>query len=331
MKTRITSYFAGLALISAFALPGYLTAQPGPPPSDAGSVNNTPPPSDAGQVPADPQQAPVTLQTFYDQLAPYGQWVNWPQYGGYVFIPSVAPGFMPYSTSGHWVYSDAYGWTWASDYAWGWAAFHYGRWNYDPSYGWFWIPDLNWGPAWVTWRSCEGYYGWAPLPWGINVSVGFGGDYGIAPEHWCFVPQEHICELNLFSWFAPRVHYRDFIAHSTVIGRIDYDHGRHFGYFKGPDRVEVEHYINHPVVVTNVNVYRGPYRPGSDVHHDVVVHDDHRDIVHNDDHHDVQRHDDHPVQSNAGSHFAPQRAVEINNVPQRSGAGNYHNDNRGRH
>lgn len=109
----------------------------------------TPTASFAQDQSQDPNQQPITLQTFYDQLAPYGQWINYPNYG-YVFIPSAGPGFVPYSTSGHWVYTEQYGWTWASDYAWGWATFHYGRWNYDMNYGWFWVPDLQWGPAWVV-------------------------------------------------------------------------------------------------------------------------------------------------------------------------------------
>ncbi|MFX8813069.1 DUF6600 domain-containing protein, partial [Acinetobacter baumannii] len=79
-------------------------------------------------------------------------------------------GFTPYRTGGHWVYSNA-GWAWASDYNWGWAPFHYGRWAFDPMYGWFWVPGYEWAPAWVSWRSGGGYYGWAPLSPGINISV----------------------------------------------------------------------------------------------------------------------------------------------------------------
>jgi len=282
----------------------------------------------------------ITLQTFYDQLAPYGQWVNYPNLG-YVFIPSVAPGFTPYSTAGHWTYSDQYGWTWASDYPWGWAAFHYGRWNFDANYGWFWIPDLNWGPAWVAWRNCEGYYGWAPMPWGCNINVGFDGDCGIPAERWCFVPQEHLCEFNLGAFFVPRVHYRAFLDHSTIINRMDYDNGHHFGYFRGPDRVEVERYTHHPVTVVTVNAYRRPdnYNANYERHDDHVVNNV---VVRQDEHANMQaqRQDNHAneqvqrqdnrapsqMQNNHGNmgggqvahqNAAPQRAVEINNVPQR--------------
>ncbi len=47
------------------------------------------------------QQENVNFQIFYDQLSPYGQWVNNPNYG-YVWIPDVGEDFAPYSTSGHW-------------------------------------------------------------------------------------------------------------------------------------------------------------------------------------------------------------------------------------
>src|SRR5436305_14078333 len=70
----------------------------------------------------------IRAQVFYDNLSPYGQWVEHPTHG-YVWLPYAEAGFTPYSTNGHWVYTE-YGWTWASNYDWGWALFHYGRWDY---------------------------------------------------------------------------------------------------------------------------------------------------------------------------------------------------------
>ena len=90
------------------------------------------------------QGASVNFQVFYDDLSPYGQWIDYRGYG-YAWVPSAGPDFIPYSTGGHWVWTD-YGWTWVSDYDWGWAPFHYGRWDYDNYYGWVWIPDNEWGP-----------------------------------------------------------------------------------------------------------------------------------------------------------------------------------------
>ena len=82
---------------------------------------------------------------FYDELDPYGQWVQTPEYGT-VWIPNAGPGFQPYATNGHWVITE-YGNTWVSDYAWGWGPFHYGRWYQDRYRGWAWIPGRDWGPA----------------------------------------------------------------------------------------------------------------------------------------------------------------------------------------
>ena len=69
----------------------------------------------------------ISIQTFYDELLPYGEWIYTSEYG-YVWRPYVdnQEGFRPYSSKGNWVYTDL-GWTWVSDYRWGWATFHYGR------------------------------------------------------------------------------------------------------------------------------------------------------------------------------------------------------------
>src|SRR5687768_8267753 len=78
------------------------------------------------------QHNQVTLQTFYDELSPYGMWTNHPAYG-FVWLPMDDPdSFFPYGTGGYWVLTE-YGWTWVSTYKWGWAPFHYGRWDYDPA------------------------------------------------------------------------------------------------------------------------------------------------------------------------------------------------------
>jgi hypothetical protein len=40
----------------------------------------------------------VTYQTFYDELSPYGKWIDYPGYG-YVWSPA-EPDFRPYYTNG---------------------------------------------------------------------------------------------------------------------------------------------------------------------------------------------------------------------------------------
>jgi hypothetical protein len=101
---------------------------------------------------------------FYDQLAPYGTWLQTGYGLAWQPDPSiVGEDFVPYETGGQWVSTDQ-GWTFASDYEFGWAVFHYGRWFQDPTLGWLWLPDTSWAPAWVDWRIGGGYIGWAPLP-----------------------------------------------------------------------------------------------------------------------------------------------------------------------
>src|SRR5580692_1738503 len=118
----------------------------------------------------------VGVDFFYRDLAPYGYWVDRPNYG-WVWMPRhVRHHWRPYSV-GRWVYTD-YGWTWASDESWGWATYHYGRWYDDPDYGWAWVPGTDWGPSWVSWQEGGGYIGWAPLPpqvaFDVNVGIGAG-------------------------------------------------------------------------------------------------------------------------------------------------------------
>jgi len=108
---------------------------------------------------------PEAYSRFDQTLSPYGSWVDDDAYGR-VWIPAtsvVGDDFSPYATGGHWVQTE-YGWTWVSDWDWGWAPFHYGRWAVLDSGRWGWLPGTIWGPAWVAWRSGNGYVGWAPLP-----------------------------------------------------------------------------------------------------------------------------------------------------------------------
>ena len=178
----------------------------------------------------------ITFQTFYDQLSPYGAWVNDAQYG-YVWVPDEAPGFFPYGTNGHWVFTD-YGWTWVSDYPWGWAPFHYGRWNYDSYYGWLWIPGTEWAPAWVTWRRSNDYFGWAPLGPGVTLRASFARGFYLPEDRWMFVRGRDFDRPDLDRHFVGRREYPDLIRNSTSIAHMRYDNGRRVGYLTGPDRRE---------------------------------------------------------------------------------------------
>jgi len=137
--------------------------------------------------------------TFYDSLAPYGSWLETPDYG-YVWQPAVVGslGWRPY-TDGRWVCTD-HGWTWISNEPFGWACYHYGRWAQLRDRGWIWVPGDQWAPAWVCWRGNSSHIGWAPLPpeslgwrnctWDRTVETRFG----IHAGWFNFVPIAHFSD-----------------------------------------------------------------------------------------------------------------------------------------
>jgi hypothetical protein len=143
--------------------------------------------------------------TFYDALAPYGNWVSY--HDRYVWIPEdVADRWQPY-TQGHWGYTRRHGWIWVSDEKFGWATYHYGRWGKAPDIGWYWVPGRRWAPAWVAWRYDDTHIAWAPLP--------PGGDAGV------------IGDIPDFSWQAVPV--SGFLSPDDLSGRVyrDRDGARH--------------------------------------------------------------------------------------------------------
>lgn len=183
------------------------------------------------------QQGSMSFQVFYDELSPYGQWVDYPNYG-YVWIPDVNADFAPYSTDGYWVMTN-YGWIWASDYDWGWAAFHYGRWDFDNSYGWFWVPGNEWGSSWVIWRQSEGYYGWTPMRPGMNINMSFGNGYRDI-DRWYFVPARYFGRSDMNRYYVDRNVNNVIIINSTVINNTYIDKSRNTTYISGPRRADVQ-------------------------------------------------------------------------------------------
>ena len=187
---------------------------------------------------ASAQQGGVSFGVFYNELSPYGQWVDYPNYG-YVWIPSMGSDFAPYSSNGYWIWTD-YGWTWVSGYNWGWAPFHYGRWDYDDSYSWFWVPDYEWGPSWVNWRRADGYYGWAPIRPGISLSVSFGSGYTVPNDRWRFVRDRDFSRTDINHYYINRTNNTTIIKNSSVINRTYTDQSRHAVYVSGPDKADVQ-------------------------------------------------------------------------------------------
>ncbi|WP_437592245.1 DUF6600 domain-containing protein [Sorangium sp. So ce1000] len=177
------------------------------------------------------------LVEFQQPLAPYGTWIETPNYGT-VWVPSavvVGADFAPYQTAGHWALTEDGEWMWVSDYAWGHIPFHYGRWVWISSHGWAWIPGRTYAPAWVVWRVGDaGYVGWAPMPptyyWSGGVAVSL---WTVPPAAYVFCPTAHVFHRHVHTYV---IHDREVIrrvaAHSHTYRPARPTAGR-------PERAEV--------------------------------------------------------------------------------------------
>ena len=221
-----------------------------------------------------PAPSSVTYQTFYDDLSPYGSWIDYSPYGN-VWHPTIDGDFRPYLTNGYWDYSED-GWMWMSNYNWGWAPFHYGRWMYDDMYGWMWVPGYEWSPAWVTWGSFGDDYAWAPLMPYVNVGIQFGS-YRPNSIYWNVCKRDHIYD-------------RDINREVLRRGRVDIDVNRikvinNFGstkihnqfYSKGPDVHEVQMATKQKITVASIKEVKNtaiPVHSGNEiqVYKPAVVH-----------------------------------------------------------
>jgi hypothetical protein len=183
---------------------------------------------------------------FYNELEPYGMWVNYRPYG-FVWIPrDVDYGWRPY-TLGYWAWTD-YGWTWVSNLRWGWIAFHYGRWGFDRALGWFWVPDIVWAPAWVAWRWGDAHVGWAPLPPGVPYYPGRGfsqARWDIPGHYWNFVRGGDFMDRQLNRWILP-VERNVTIINLTRFEVNLNEHNRHI-FDGGVDTRTVERWSGRPV------------------------------------------------------------------------------------
>src|SRR5947209_9885786 len=192
------------------------TEPPPPPPSDDEFAEEPPPPD------ALPPQAAPELATFQRDLAPYGRWVDTPEYGR-IWVPNAASrsDWQPYS-DGHWVYTQ-WGWSFAADVPWGWAASHYGRWGWTPGLGWFWVPGSVWAPAWVSWRYTDGHVAWSPYaPGGFRYDRRWPG--------WVAIPSAHFTH-PIERERLPRAHAAPIVRGARPAPSIQHapEHGRTYG------------------------------------------------------------------------------------------------------
>ena len=206
----------------------------------------------------------LTYNDFYENLAPYGQWIEDPHYG-FVWSPNVEANFRPYYTQGHWALTD-YGNTWVSDYQWGWAPFHYGRWTFDAYYGWLWIPGTTWGPAWVSWRSGNGSFGWAPLDPEYEFTPSDFKEYHCPKDWWVFLPPRYLYGGDYYRyWYGP-------FGNSTVLKSttpIDNTYvNEGVTYVAGPGAPQIEKVSKKPVSV--FKLYNAGSPKAAFVHNDVI-------------------------------------------------------------
>ncbi len=188
-------------------------------------------------------RAAVDVGFFYDDLAPYGNWVDRPQHG-WCFVPRhTRSDWRPYQ-AGHWTLTD-YGWTWASDEPYGWATYHYGRWSNDPDYGWEWVPGQQWGPAWVSWQEGGDYVGWAPLPPTAEFSGNYGVDFGgvsfaasLTPDSYLFVPERDFLSPRLGSYFVPQARIGGFWGQTRNYTNYRFENNRFINQGVPVDRIQ---------------------------------------------------------------------------------------------
>jgi len=197
-------------------------------------------------------QMPVGFNDFYNQLSPYGAWINMAPYGP-VWVANV-PNFQPYSTNGYWTYTN-YGWTWVSNYSWGWAPFHYGRWGFNNRYGWYWVPGYTWGPAWVAWSSSADMFGWAPLMPGMNFGVSLSLSL-FPPSYWTFMQGRYMGMNNIGNYYVNRSRNVTIIKNTTIINNYGTDSENNRRYTMGPNASDVKRYTGRdvqPMRVTNAS------------------------------------------------------------------------------
>lgn len=190
----------------------------------------------------------ITYQTFYDELSPYGTWINYPGYGE-VWSPNMGVSFRPYASNGRWLYTNE-GWAWDSYYSWGWAPFHYGRWLYDDLYGWLWTPGYEWSPAWVTWGTYNNFYCWAPLMPGININAGMS--WNPHSVYWNVVDREHIYEEHIHGYLQNTTVVNNFSKNITIINNYGSSKNTAINYSRGPQIAEVRNFVHNDIKVVNI-------------------------------------------------------------------------------
>ena len=185
-------------------------------------------------------QDTVSIDLFYQELSPYGEWSPHVEFGDVWQPYEVGPEWKPY-TDGRWEWSDQ-GWIWISYEPWGWATYHYGRWIFDDYQGWIWIPGTTWAPAWVSWHQSPEYIGWSPLPpdRGFFVEIGFVfnsyNSYYYKPYRHKHHHKKHRYKKNRYyhNYYHNPHNYRPPARHSVFLPHHRFGHHKHAGKAAAP-------------------------------------------------------------------------------------------------
>ena len=197
--------------------------------------------------------APRDHSLFYEQLAPYGRWMDVSGYG-YCWRPTLTTArWKPY-VDGCWVWSSM-GWTWQSNEPFGWATYHYGRWVNLSRHGWVWVPGSEWAPAWVSWRQSRDHVGWAPLPPDRGSISGVYRDcdtqYNLGPSSYTFITTNHFVQPSYTTYCAPVTQNTTIFQSSVNVTQIvrcdDQPRRGMFQHHGGPPRAQMERDCARPV------------------------------------------------------------------------------------
>jgi hypothetical protein len=156
----------------------------------------------------------MTVPQFMANLANYGRWFAYAD-RGWAWQPSrVSPQWRPYS-HGEWFSITGGLAYWHSYEPFGWAVYHYGQWLLDPRVGWVWIPGTEWRPAWVTWRSGNGFVGWAPTPpTGVDPCT-------VEPFAWNFVSTRYLRSSSIERQVMPFARNVNLVGATSCVGAPD--------------------------------------------------------------------------------------------------------------
>src|SRR5690606_32690303 len=109
-------------------------------------------------------------------------------------------------------------------------------------------------PAWVSWRSGGGYYGWAPLGPRMGIAV----NVVIPAAHWIFVPQRYIASSRIYRYYTPYRNRVNIYNRTTIINNTYVYNNR--TYVTGPRHSEVERVTRSRVAIRDINSTSRPGR-----------------------------------------------------------------------